>query len=374
MEQRQSALEGVAVSNHPFRGRRVFVTGHTGFKGSWLSLWLADLGAEVHGYALSPDTTPSLFEEAGVAERLASHTIADVRDFAALTAAVGRVKPEIVFHLAAQPIVRRSYREPRETWEINVLGTVNLMEAVRATPSVRVCQVITSDKCYENAGQVCAFRETDPMGGHDPYSASKGAAEIAVAAWRRSYFAPAGGPSLASVRAGNVIGGGDWAEDRLIPDCVRALSRGAAIPVRNPFAVRPWQHVLDPLSGYLTLAGRQWDDPATFADGFNFGPLPSGNLNVGRVADLVVAEWGQGRWERVGDQARDALHEAEFLKLDITKASTLLDWSPVFDAEEAIAATVSWYRRRHEAGARFDARACCREQIANYTRRSGLFA
>jgi len=348
-----------------FRGRRVFLTGHTGFKGSWLAMWLAELGAQVHGYALEPPTSPSLFDEAHVVETLASHTLADVRDLGRLTAALMEAKPEFVFHLAAQPIVRRSYREPRETWEVNVLGTVNLLEAVRAVGSVRVCQVITSDKCYENPGQVCAFRETDAMGGHDPYSSSKGAAEIAVAAWRRSFFQ--GGVSLASARAGNVIGGGDWAEDRLIPDCVRALSRGEMIPVRSPNAIRPWQHVLEPLAGYLTLAAAQRRDPATFADAFNFGPLPAGNLDVGRVADLVVRSWGSGRWEPTGPAAAsDVRHEAAFLKLDVTKATTLLDWAPRLAPDEAIGQTVRWYRRRHDAGGQFDARAACVQEIRGF--------
>ncbi len=354
-----------------YRGRRILLTGHTGFKGSWLTLWLTELGAQVHGYSLAPVTEPNLFGEARVESVLASHTIGDVRNAATLTATMQRVKPEIVFHLAAQAIVRRSYREPRETWETNVLGTVNLLEAVRMTPGVRVCQVITSDKCYENPGQVCAFRETDAMGGHDPYSSSKGAAEIAVSAWRRSYFAAESTTSIASARAGNVIGGGDWAEDRLIPDCVRALMKGEPIPVRNPHAVRPWQHVLEPLAGYLTLAAAQWREPQTFADGLNFGPLPSGNLNVGKVADVVVKNWGSGRWQHTGNEAdRDQLHEARFLKLDITKATTLLNWQPVFTAEEAIAETVQWYRQRHAAGTGFDAKAACLEQIQAYSRRA----
>jgi CDP-glucose 4,6-dehydratase len=360
-----------------FAGRRVLVTGHTGFKGTWLCLWLAELGAEVHGYALPPPTRPSLYGEARVREVLASETTADVRDAAALDAAVAKARPEVVFHLAAQAIVRRSYREPAATWATNVLGTVHVMEAVRQAGGVRACQVITSDKCYENPGQVCAFRETDPMGGHDPYSSSKGAAELAVAAWRRSFFPPARvaehGVSLASARAGNVIGGGDWAEDRILPDCVRALANGEPVPVRNPQAVRPWQHVLEPLSGYLWLAAAQLEEPATFADGFNFGPLPTGNLTVGQVADLVVSFWGSGRWEHQpppGEAAaRDRLHEAAFLKLDITKATTLLDWTPVLTPREAITETVAWYRQRHREGTAFDARAACRRQIADYQQR-----
>ena len=257
------------------------------------------------------------------------------------------------------------------------MGTIHVLDAVRAVGGVRVCQVVTSDKCYENPGQVCAFRETDPMGGHDPYSSSKGATELAVAAWRRSFFPPERvgehGCSVSSVRAGNVIGGGDWAEDRIIPDCVRALAAGQPVPVRNPTAVRPWQHVLEPLSGYLALAARQWNEPAAFADGFNFGPLPAGNLTVGVVAGLAVKAWGDGEWRHTpppGEAAaRDLLHEAAFLKLDITKATTLLGWSPVYTAAEAVAETVRWYRLRHDRGSRFDAGAVCRDQTAAYSAR-----
>jgi CDP-glucose 4,6-dehydratase len=361
------------MSMSPFAGRRVLVTGHTGFKGSWLVLWLHELGAEVHGFALPPGE-PSLFAEARVAALLASHQAGDIRDRAALTECVQRVRPEIVFHLAAQSLVRRSYREPAATWDTNVMGTVNLMEAVRHTPAVRVCQVITSDKCYENQRRVCAFRETDPMGGHDPYSSSKGAVELAVSAWRQSFFAPERiadhGVSLSSVRAGNVIGGGDWAEDRIIPDCVRALGAGQPIPVRNPQAIRPWQHVLEPLSGYLLLAARQWHEPAAFADGYNFGPLPTAHLTVGQMADRVVAAWGTGRWEHQSApgeaSAREPLHEAMYLKLDITKAIMLLGWSPVFTAADAVVETIAWYRQRHDEGADFDARSACQRQIAAY--------
>ncbi len=365
----------MGVTTVPFAGRRILVTGHTGFKGSWLTLWLRELGAEVHGFALPPEPGPSLFAEAKIAGLLASHTIGDIRDAEAVSAFLGRCRPEVVFHLAAQPLVRKSYRQPIETWAANVMGTVHVLDAVRRTPSVRVCQVVTSDKCYENAGQVCAFRETDPMGGHDPYSSSKGAAELAVAAWRRSFFSPdqisVHGVSLSSSRAGNVIGGGDWADDRIIPDCVRALAAGEPVPVRNPSAVRPWQHVLEPLSGYIALAARQWDEPVAFADAFNFGPPPAGNLTVGRVADLVVRAWGSGRWEHRpdGSESKGRLHEASFLKLDITKATTLLDWSPVFSASEAVGETIDWYRQRHVEGAGFDARAACQRQIAAYRAR-----
>jgi CDP-glucose 4,6-dehydratase len=378
MDKRQSALEGLVVKALPkaFTGRRVLVTGHTGFKGAWMSIWLAELGAQVHGYALSPATRPSLYDEAKISGLLASEALQDIRDAGRLRDFVAAAKPEIVFHMAAQPLVRRSYREPRETWETNVLGTINLLEAVRATPGVRVCVVITSDKCYENPEQVCSFRESDPMGGHDPYSSSKGAAEIAVSAWRRSYFHPAKlaehGVSLSSARAGNVIGGGDWAEDRLIPDCVRALQDERAIAVRNPAAIRPWQHVLEPLSGYLQLAARQLNEPAEFADAYNFGPLPIGHLTVAQVSELVVKNWGSGRWEHVQDasvKAADHFHEAAFLKLDITKATSLLHWRPILSAAEAIQQTVEWYRTRHREQIRFDARSACLRQIAAYQSR-----
>jgi len=362
-----------------FQGRRVLVTGHTGFKGAWLTLWLHELGAEVHGFALAPDMEPNLFAEARVKELLASDTIGDVRDIAAIGDCVRSCQPEVIFHLAAQPLVRKSYREPTATWETNVMGTVNVLEAVRQAQCVHVCQVITSDKCYENSGQVCAFRETDPMGGHDPYSSSKGAAELAVAAWRKSFFPPdridKHGVSLSSVRSGNVIGGGDWAEDRIIPDCVRALAQANPIPVRNPNAIRPWQHVLEPLSGYLALTAHQWTEPDAYADSYNFGPLPSGNVTVGRVVDLVVRAWGSGSWEHnsAGSESRGRLHEASFLKLDITKATTLLEWSPVFSTEEAVSETIAWYLQRHIEQNSFDARAACRRQIAEYSARQTTF-
>ncbi len=357
----------------PFAGRRVLVTGHTGFKGAWLVLWLRELGAEVSGYALPPATTPSLYIEARIRELMHAEALADVGDARAVHEFVQRTQPEVVFHLAAQAIVRRGYREPVETWRTNVMGVAHLLEAVRATPSVRVCQIITSDKCYENPGRVCAFRESDPMGGHDPYSASKGAAEIAVAAWRRSYFAGDDSASIASARAGNVIGGGDWADDRIIPDCIRALERHQPIAVRNPQAVRPWQHVLEPLAGYLRLAERQLEDGPAFADAFNFGPAPTGVQTVGDVVDRVVEHWGGGRWEHrpsASDvEPRGRTHEAAFLTLDITKASTLLGWRPIYSLDEAVAETVQWYRRRHSESDRFDARAACCEQIARYRQR-----
>jgi CDP-glucose 4,6-dehydratase len=334
-----------------YRGKRLFVTGHTGFKGAWLCLWLSELGAKVHGYALEPPTKPSLFEEASVADRLASHYIGDVRDFNTLRRRLSSVQPEIVFHLAAQPLVRYSYKDPRGTYETNVMGTVNLLEAVRTTESVRVCQVITSDKCYENREWTYAYRENDSMGGHDPYSSSKGCAELVVGAYRNSFFSDGFAEnsrlSLASVRAGNVIGGGDWAQDRLVPDCIRALSAGQPAVIRHPEAIRPWQHVLEPLGGYLWLGCRQWEDPTAFTGAWNFGPLGSGHIRVRKVVELILATWGEGEWTAQPSLSQEDVTEASLLKLDITKAQSLLGWSPLLTVEEAIQWTVGWYRQRH---------------------------
>ncbi|MDQ3604625.1 MAG: CDP-glucose 4,6-dehydratase [Gemmatimonadota bacterium] len=361
-----------------YRGKRVLITGHTGFKGSWLSLWLARLGAEVHGYSLEPPTERNLFHEAEVEACLASHRIADVRDAEMLSSAIQIAQPEFVFHLAAQSLVRQSYREPRDTYDVNVMGTVNLLEATRAVKSVRVCQIVTSDKCYENHEWVYAYRENDPMGGFDPYSSSKGCAELVVSAYRRSFFPPdlhsEHGVSLASVRAGNVIGGGDWALDRIIPDCIRALEAGDPVRVRNPYATRPWQHVLEPLSGYLCLAAEQWREPARFSDAWNFGPTGAGNLPVEQIVEMVVGAWRTDRkWEVVsllGGTAPTAgapLHEAGFLKLDITKSINLLGWQPVFNVTEAVDMTVDWYRERVRSGSAFTGRELCLSQINEYT-------
>jgi CDP-glucose 4,6-dehydratase len=355
-----------------FRGRRVFLTGHTGFKGGWMALWLAELGAEVHGYALTPPTNPSLFEDAGVEEVMASHRVADVRDAAALAAALRDTRPEIVIHMAAQPLVRASYERSAETYEVNVMGTVHLLDAVRQVDSVRVCQVVTSDKCYANREWVYGYRENDPMGGFDPYSSSKGCAELVVSAYRRSFFSGEGsGVSLSSVRAGNVIGGGDWAQDRIVPDCVRALARGESVLVRNPHAVRPWQHVLEPLAGYLHLAATQWSEPVLGADGWNFGPAAAGSVPVAEIVTALAGEWGGGEWHTPPPRPGDAApHEAHLLKLDTTKAQTVLGWRPVYGVAEAVAETARWYRARHEAGSRFDGGALCREQIGRYRRKA----
>ena len=333
-----------------YRGKSVFVTGHTGFKGSWLCEWLLSLGAQVHGFALEPPTEPALFVQLGLAKRIASHTIGDIRNREALAKAVAASDPDFVFHLAAQPLVRLSYREPVETFDTNVMGTVNLLEAVRQHARTlderrKTCSVvcITTDKVYENNESGRAYKETDPFGGYDPYSASKGACEIAIASYRRSFFNdPANPVWVASARAGNVIGGGDWALDRIVPDCMRALDRGETIPVRNKVSTRPWQHVLEPLGGYLTLGAALATRTrfADYASGFNFGPDPSANRTV---KDLVteILKHREGKWEDRSDPK--AVHEAGLLNLDIAKAREVLGWTPRWNFEMTIAKTVEWY-------------------------------
>ena len=349
------------VEPSPWEGCRVFLTGHTGFKGSWLSIWLAQLGAKVTGYAL-PAEERSLFRQAGVAD-IVRHVEGDVRDEAALDAAVADFDPEVVFHLAAQPIVRLSYEEPRETWATNVQGTVNLLDACRRAPSLRAIVAVTSDKCYENREWVSPYRETDPMGGHDPYSASKGAAELAIASYRSSFLSSEGGPLLASVRAGNVIGGGDWARDRLIPDIVRALIAGERVRIRSPHAVRPWQHVLEALGGYLLIAQRLLEGDRNAASAWNFGPSVDDTRTVGWVAQRMVGEWGSGGID-IDDASRP--HEATMLSLDCAKARHLLGWRPALDVAGAIERIVSWHKNI-ESGA--DPMDCCREQLKEYRAR-----
>jgi len=324
-------------------GKKVFVTGHTGFKGAWLTLWLLSLGAEVAGYSLAPPTEPSLFNDLGLAERI-RHIVGDVRDGGKLARALHDFEPEIVFHLAAQALVRVSYREPVENFETNVMGTVHFLDAVKKAPSVRAAIVVTSDKCYENREWVYAYRENDAMGGYDPYSASKGCAELVAAAYRNSFF-QGEGAGIASARAGNVIGGGDWALDRLVPDCIRALTKGETIILRNPQATRPWQHVLEPLSGYLTLAHYLAQDKQRYASGWNFGPADADVLSVLDVVRQVIALWGAGAYE-VRSQGEP--HEAQLLRLEIAQARAHLHWKPVYSAAEAIQESVRWYRARHE--------------------------
>jgi CDP-glucose 4,6-dehydratase len=338
-------VEDVVTLPSFWRGKRVFLTGHTGFKGAWLALWLTDLGAEVIGYSLPPPTDPSLFEMAGVKDRV-RHLDGDVRDEAALARAVAEARPEIVFHLAAQSLVRVSYDEPAATYATNVMGTVNLLEAVRRCEAVRAVICVTSDKCYENRETPRPYREDDAMGGYDPYSSSKGCAELVTSAYRRSFFPPERvadhGVAVASARAGNVIGGGDWARDRLVPDLMRAFAAGVRPVIRFPGAIRPWQHVLEPLAGYMRLAERLFRGDAAAAEGWNFGPDEADGRPVRWIADRSSGLWGAGAgWDRTG---QPQMHEATLLRLDCSKARTELGWRPVWPLDEGLRQTVVWYR------------------------------
>lgn len=364
MGKRQGSLEGLVVNPAFWRGRRVFLTGHTGFKGSWLSLWLQDLGADVSGLALAPPTNVNLFSLAHV-ERGMRSTIADVRDLSALRTAMQQAQPEVVFHLAAQPLVRASYDDPVSTYSTNVMGTVHLLEAVRQTLGVRAVVNVTTDKCYENREWDWGYRESDALGGYDPYSNSKGASELVTAAYRSSFFNPAQhahhGVALASARAGNVIGGGDWATDRLVPDMLSALQSGKPAHIRNPHAIRPWQHVLEPLRGYLTLAERLQKDGPEFAEPWNFGPLDEDAKPVGWIADEMTRLWGhQAAW--VADTG-DHPHEAHYLKLDISKARARLPWTPLLRLSDALRLTVDWARQQQDGQ---DMHAATLSQIRSY--------
>jgi CDP-glucose 4,6-dehydratase len=330
----------VELNRQFWAGKRVFVTGHTGFKGSWLLLLLRQLGAEVHGFALDPPTDPSLFNLLDLADTC-RHQIGDIRNLAPLRHAVEQARPQVVIHMAAQPLVRASYDDPVGTYATNVMGTVHLLEACRSVPDLRSIVVVTTDKCYENVGWVWGYRENDRLGGADPYSNSKAACELVVDSYRRSFFGPGlNGPSIASARAGNVIGGGDFAVDRLVPDAMRAFMAGDRLLIRNPLSVRPWQHVLEPLWGYLLLAERLHHDPA-FAEGWNFGPRTDESAAVERVADLLADLWGEAAgWDQ--DPAEHP-HEAATLKLDSTKAHLQLGWRPKLSLEEALRLTAEWY-------------------------------
>ncbi|MCW5744738.1 MAG: CDP-glucose 4,6-dehydratase [Alphaproteobacteria bacterium] len=341
-------------------GRSVLITGHTGFKGSWLTLWLSRLGAKVHGFALQPDTDPSLFHLA--ADRHAVTRLGDVRDLDALRACLDESRPEIVFHMAAQSLVRASYDDPVGTYATNVMGTVNLLEAVRRTDSVTAVIVVTSDKCYENREWLYAYRETDPMGGHDPYSSSKGCAELVTAAYRSAFFPAQARCRVASARAGNVVGGGDWSADRLVPDIVRAFGAGRAVPIRNPHAVRPWQYVLEPLCGYIRLAEQlASSDGAAYAEGWNFGPADEDCRAVAYIVARLAAGWG-------GDATWTASpgphpHEASFLKVDASKARARLGWERRLRLDDTLDWTMAWYRARLDGR---DATRLCLEQIERY--------
>ncbi len=322
-------------------GKRVFLTGHTGFKGSWMSLWLQRMGAEVTGFALAPPSDPALYDVAEVAKGMTS-IIGDIRDREALETAVVQANPEIVIHMAAQALVRASYDDPVGTYATNVMGTVHLLEAVRKARGVRACCVVTTDKCYENNEWAWGYREIDPMGGHDPYSSSKGCTELVTSAYRRSFLNGSGAAAIGSARAGNVVGGGDWAVDRLIPDILRALDQRTKVQVRNPLATRPWQHVLEPLSGYLVLCQALWSEPDTAAGAWNFGPRDEDARPVGWIADRACELWGDGAgW--VCDEAVQP-HEANYLKLDISKAQVQLGWRPRWTLDDTLGRIVRWHR------------------------------
>ena len=343
-----------------WKGKRVFVTGHTGFKGSWLSLWLQLMGVEVKGFSLTPPTNPSLFVEAKVAQQMQSE-IGDIRDFSKLSESIRTFNPDILLHLAAQPLVRLSYKEPIETYSTNVMGTVNVLEASRYASHLKAIVVITTDKCYENREWEWGYRENEPMGGHDPYSNSKGCAELVVSAYQRSFFHTPDTAAVASARAGNVIGGGDWAEDRLIPDILRAFEKQQSVIIRNPLSTRPWQHVLEPLSGYLVLAQRLWQDGKAFAEGWNFGPKDDDCQPVQWILDKMVHFWGDGAHYEIDKSEQP--HEANFLKLDCSKAAMRLKWHPKWRLEQTLEQIVHWHRAWLQGA---DMQAKCLQEIEKY--------
>ena len=343
-----------------WKGKRVFITGHTGFKGSWLSLWLQQMGAEVKGFSLEPPTTPSLFEVAKVADHMQSE-IGDIRDLTKLSQSIDSFNPDILLHLAAQPLVRYSYREPVETYSTNVMGTVNVLEASRQANNLKTIVVITTDKCYENREWEWGYRENEPMGGYDPYSNSKGCAELVVSAYRRSFFNSNDTAAVASARAGNVVGGGDWAEDRLIPDILRAFEKQQPVIIRNPLSTRPWQHVLEPLSGYLVLAQHLWQEGQIFAEGWNFGPKDDDCRPVQWILDNMVHFWGKGAYYEI-DKSQQP-HEANFLKLDCSKAATRLKWHPQWRLEYTLEKITTWHRAWLD---RKNMKNHCLEEIKDY--------
>ena len=354
----------IDIFNNFYRGKRVLITGHTGFKGSWLSIWLHELGAEVIGVSLDPYSERDNYVLSGIGAKIKADLRADIRDGEQMKKIFTEYRPEIVFHLAAQPIVRLSYDIPVKTYETNVMGTINIMEAIRATDSVKVGVFITTDKCYENKEQIWGYRENEPMGGYDPYSSSKGCCELAIASWRRCFFNPGQyekhGKSIASVRAGNVIGGGDWAVDRIIPDCIKAIEANKPILIRNPKAIRPWQHVLEPLSGYMLLAERMWNAPTEYCEGWNFGPETESIATVWDVANKLIVNYGKGELSDVSDL--NALHEANLLMLDIHKAHFKLGWSPKMNIDQCLSMVADWYLRYKEE----NVYSLCVEEISKY--------
>lgn len=352
MEVWNSALESLVVNsridiqNNFWKDKKVFLTGHTGFKGGWLALWLSEMGAKVYGYSLAPDTQPSMFCVASVESASSLSQFEDIRNREHLRSAMAQSDPDVVFHLAAQPLVRHSYQNPVETYQTNVMGTVHVLDALRYVNKVRAVVVVTTDKCYENDGNLRAYDETDPMGGHDPYSSSKGCAELITAAYRRSFFSPVTykdhGVAIATARAGNVIGGGDWSNDRLIPDAIRAFEAGLPLVIRNPNAVRPWQHVLDPIAGYLLLGQALYEFGLSFSGAWNFGPGAQGEQSVAVIADTLTKLWGYpATWLH---EAGNHPHEANFLKLSCKKAQDQLKWVPKWQLRDSLGFTIDWYR------------------------------
>lgn len=338
----------IDIFDNFYCGKRVLVTGHTGFKGSWLSIWLHELGAEVVGVSQDPFTNRDNYVLSGIGNKMMADLRSDICDGQKMKEIFQKYQPEIVFHLAAQPLVRYSYEQPVETYEANVMGTIHVMEAIRATSSVKVGVMITTDKCYDNKEQMRGYKEDDPFGGYDPYSSSKGACEIAIQSWRRSFFnsedyGKKHHVSLASVRAGNVIGGGDWALDRIIPDCIKALEQDKVIDIRSPKAIRPWEHVLEPLSGYMLLAKKQWEHPTEFCEGWNFGPESESVSTVWEVATELIKNYGKGKLKDSSDP--NAVHEAKLLMLDITKAKTKLGWKPRMNMQQCMDLVADWYKR-----------------------------
>lgn len=351
--------------NNVYNGKTVLVTGHTGFKGSWLSIWLNMMGAKVVGYSLDPYSERGNFEACHLHDRLLADIRGDTRDYEKLNQTIKQYRPEIIFHLAAQALVRKAYAHPKETYETNLMGSLNIMEAVRENDCVKTVVMITSDKCYENVEQIWGYKETDRMGGYDPYSSSKGCTELMISSYRNSYFNPQDyakhGKAVASVRAGNVIGGGDWSADRLIPDCIRFIEAGKDIEIRNPIATRPWEHVLEPLSGYLRVGEKLIEDPVKYATSFNFGPHISANKTVWEVVSRLVGYYGKGKVVDVSNPAD--LHENTLLNLDVTKAYVMLGWEARWNLQEAIEKTVDWYK---EALLTYDMYDFCVRQIKTH--------
>jgi len=358
----ESFLEGMVMERFSnfYKDKTVLVTGHTGFKGSWLSIWLNELGANVVGYGLDPYSEKDNFVLSSVGSKI-TDIRGDIRNREKLKEVFANYKPEIVFHLAAQPLVRLSYDIPVETYEVNVIGTINVLECIRRSSTANIGIMITTDKCYENKEQYWGYRENEPMGGYDPYSSSKGAAEIAISSWRNSYFNPkkfaSHGKSIASVRAGNVIGGGDWAKDRIIPDCIRALEDNKPIEIRSPESIRPWEHVLEPLSGYLLLGEKIAHNPGKFSEGWNFGPNLDSIVPVWDIATEVIKNYGSGELKDLSD--KNAPHEAKLLSLDVAKARFVLGWKPTLDIKETIKLTVDWYKKYRKS----NVYSLCAEQI-----------